>query len=356
MSAAGLRAAALGLGLLAAVPAAAQTAPTQPAAAQPIATEVPAASAPSAPDLPFRLPPGTEQRATDTQDFGSLRLPAGAWDGSTVPAIVAEGRVTQTAWQVPDITDGTLALLAPLRDQIRDAGFAEVFACDTDGCGGFDFRYASPLLAEPGMHVDLGDYRYLLARRKEGGGDAWIALWVSRSPNHGFVQASLVTPATAPPAPAAGAAAPLPGAPVLDGIAVGTPAPAATGDATAIGSALAENGSLVLADLEFATGSADLADEPFASLSGLADWLKGDPARRVTLVGHSDTEGSAEANRALSAQRAQSVMARLTGPLGVPAGQLAAEGVGYLSPLTSNLTPEGRARNRRVEVVLTSTR
>lgn len=324
--------------LLVAAPAAAQT--------------VPAAQAPTGPGLPFQMPAGSEQRATNVEDYGSLRLPAGPWDGTKVPAVEPEGAVAEIAWQVQDITQGTLALLAPLREQAEAAGFATVYGCETDGCGGFDFRYASPLLAEPGMHIDLGDFRYLLGKRTTAEGDAWLALWVSRSPSHGFVQASLVTPAAAPrPTPAdPGPADPTPGA------TIGSATPDAEGDASAIGAELEEHGSLVLSDLAFATGSAELDPGDYASLTALAAWLAADPGRRVTLVGHSDTEGSAEANRNLSAQRAQSVRRRLTETLGTAAAQVEADGVGYLSPLTTNLTPEGRAKNRRVEVVLTSTR
>lgn len=314
-----------------------------------MAQSVPAASAPTAPGLPFQMPAGSDQRATQTADFGSLRLPSGAFDGASVPMVEPEGAVSETAWQVEDITQGTLALLAPLRDQAEAAGFRTVFGCDTDGCGGFDFRYASPLLAEPGMHIDLGDFRYLLAKRSEAQGDAWLALWVSRSPNHGFVQASLVSPAD-PPAPVAV------DPPPAQGTAIGTVPPAATGDGAAMAAELADHGSLVLSDLAFETGKADLEPGDYPSLAGLAAYLAADPGRRVTLVGHSDTEGSADVNRALSAQRAQSVRRRLTDTLGVPPSQVEADGVGYLSPLTTNLTPEGRAQNRRVEVVLTSTR
>ena len=75
----------------------------------------------------------------------------------------------------------------------------------------------------------------------------------------------------------------------------------------------------------------------------------------VLLVGHTDAAGGLEANIALSRRRAASVVAHLVGELGVSRAQVSAEGVGYLVPRASNLTDQGRAENRRVEVVLTST-
>ena len=71
----------------------------------------------------------------------------------------------------------------------------------------------------------------------------------------------------------------------------------------------------------------------------------------MVIVGHSDSSGDLEMNRALSERRAEAVRAALV-ERGVAPGQLAAEGVGYLAPLTANSTEEGRAINRRVELVL----
>jgi OOP family OmpA-OmpF porin len=87
----------------------------------------------------------------------------------------------------------------------------------------------------------------------------------------------------------------------------------------------------------------------------LAAYLIANPARQVVLVGHTDAVGSLESNITLSKRRAASVEARLEDEYGVPSAQLSADGVGFLSPLVSNLTEDGRNRNRRVEAVLIST-
>jgi OOP family OmpA-OmpF porin len=76
----------------------------------------------------------------------------------------------------------------------------------------------------------------------------------------------------------------------------------------------------------------------------------------VVLVGHTDASGGLAGNTALSRARAASVRDRLMAEYAVPAAQITAEGVGYLAPRATNKTEDGRARNRRVEAILTSTR
>jgi OOP family OmpA-OmpF porin len=119
--------------------------------------------------------------------------------------------------------------------------------------------------------------------------------------------------------------------------------------------ALDGQGYFILEDLVFQTGSSELGDDAFSSLSTLADYLNANPSRTVALVGHTDSEGSLAGNIALSKKRARSVVKRLISDLGVNKTQLSAEGNGFLSPRASNLTEDGRAQNRRVEVIVTST-
>ena len=73
---------------------------------------------------------------------------------------------------------------------------------------------------------------------------------------------------------------------------------------------------------------------------------------RIALVGHTDTVGGLEANINVSRARARSVRQRLIESYGIAEERLDAEGMGYLAPVASNLTAEGRDQNRRVEVVL----
>jgi len=118
---------------------------------------------------------------------------------------------------------------------------------------------------------------------------------------------------------------------------------------------LESQGRYVLSDLAFETGSAQLGDAVFPSLQKLADYLVANPERTVALVGHTDSVGSLDGNIALSKRRAGSVLERLVTTYNIPRRQLEAEGMGYLAPVSTNLTEEGRTLNRRVEVIITST-
>ena len=77
-----------------------------------------------------------------------------------------------------------------------------------------------------------------------------------------------------------------------------------------------------------------------------------DAGKRVALVGHTDSVGSLDGNITVSRSRAQSVRDALVRGLGVPAAQVDAQGAGYLSPIATNDTEDGRTANRRVEAVL----
>ncbi|MFN6951222.1 MAG: OmpA family protein [Albidovulum sp.] len=287
------------------------------------------------------LPPAAVRTAEERSAMGSYALPVGPWARGRMETIRTEGEVTQTAWRLrdPDIT--TMGLMASLRKQLVGEGFEIRFECETDSCGGFDFRFAIPVLVEPEMHVDLGDFRFLSASRETAGAPDHVSLLVSRSSDSAYVQMTRVGMALAQPLPIAAAAF--------------SPREAAPAPGT-LGAQLLARGKVVLDDLRFASGAAELGEGDFASLAALAAFLKDNPGTTIALVGHTDAEGTLAANVAVSRKRAQSVMARLVKTYGVDPAQVTADGVGFLSPLASNLTPEGRMENRRVEALITSTR
>jgi OOP family OmpA-OmpF porin len=276
---------------------------------------------------------------------GSYGLPTAPFDGTALPLQVLEGAVDQRAYRLDLPGATTLAVLAPLRDQLVAAGFQVILDCAARDCGGFDFRYATEVLPEPDMHVDLGDFRFLSATR----GDEAVTLLVSRSDLSAYVQITRVQPM--PDAPAE----PAKDAPRVDldaemprGLA---PGPAAS----AIARALDQDGTAILDDLAFAIGAASLASDEAPSLAAVAAWLQANPDATIALVGHTDASGSLAANIALSDRRAEAVAQVLIDRYGVDRARVAAEGVGFLAPRASNQTEAGREENRRVEVIVTST-
>ncbi|MCH2167430.1 MAG: OmpA family protein [Oceanicola sp.] len=104
-------------------------------------------------------------------------------------------------------------------------------------------------------------------------------------------------------------------------------------------------------DLLFEVDSAVVRPDLRVELRALADSLIKFPDTTVDVIGHTDNTGAASYNQELSARRASSVTAVLIDS-GVTSSRLRSYGVGEDQPVASNLTPEGRAQNRRVEIVI----
>lgn len=288
-------------------------------------------------DMPANAVLTTEKR----EGIGSYAMPTAMWTPDGMPILTGTGEVRQQAWRIDAAGLTTQQLLNPLIDQLKDDGFEVLFSCTDDACGGFDFRFATPVLPAPDMHVDLGDYRFVATQRTIDGAVELLSLLASRSTTAGYIQIIRVgMPENVPVAAA--------DAPAVRAVAT----PTITGD---LAQELETNGRFVLSDLAFQTGSAQLGEDTFATLNDLATYLLANPDRRVALVGHTDSVGSLDGNIALSKRRAGSVLERLVTAYDVPRRQLDAQGMGYLAPVAANLSEEGREKNRRVEVIITST-
>jgi OmpA-OmpF porin, OOP family len=112
---------------------------------------------------------------------------------------------------------------------------------------------------------------------------------------------------------------------------------------------LAKDGFVALY-VNFDTGKATIRPDSARTLDDAAAALKVAAALRVEVAGHTDNVGSPEANLRLSQERAQAVMAALVGR-GIKADRLTAKGYGQTTPVADNRSEEGRAKNRRVELV-----
>lgn len=102
----------------------------------------------------------------------------------------------------------------------------------------------------------------------------------------------------------------------------------------------------------FATGKSDLLPIAKDKLTDVAKALKDQGFKEITVEGHTDSVGSATKNEELSRQRAESVRTHLISQ-GIPADKIKAVGLGPSRPVAENSTAEGRANNRRVEIVVT---
>ena len=311
------------------------------------------ASGARAQTVDLALPANAVLTADQVQTPHSYVLPLGPYAQGGGAGLALEGRVQLRAWRLEGRGLTTLQLLQPLRAQFLQAGAKVLFECEAAQCGGFDFRFNIKVLPAPAMRVGLGDYRFLALQLNA---ETHASLLVSRFGNAGFIQ--LVTVAANPggtPAVQAHTHAPALAAPGAVP-AVGVQGAGVQGEAAqTLGAQLWAQGRAILADLEFTSGAADLGAGPFQSLAMLAQFLQDHPNSRVALVGHTDAVGALEGNIALSRRRAAQVVARLVADYGIDTARLQAEGMGFLAPIASNRTAEGRLANRRVEVILLDT-
>jgi OmpA-OmpF porin, OOP family len=112
------------------------------------------------------------------------------------------------------------------------------------------------------------------------------------------------------------------------------------------------NGKVALYGIFFDTGKADIKAESKASLDQIGELMKSRPDLKLHVVGHTDNVGAMESNMSLSKRRAESVVAALTASYSVNRARLTGNGVASLAPVQTNSTESGRAKNRRVELVL----
>ncbi|MBL0040546.1 MAG: OmpA family protein [Xanthomonadales bacterium] len=108
---------------------------------------------------------------------------------------------------------------------------------------------------------------------------------------------------------------------------------------------------MTLGEAVFAPGRSQLQPDAIANLDSVIEFVNRDTTRAVRIEGHTDASGSDNANQVLSQQRAEAVMAALAAR-GVDAARMSAIGRGEDVPVASNDSAEGKARNRRVEIIL----
>ena len=124
-----------------------------------------------------------------------------------------------------------------------------------------------------------------------------------------------------------------------------------TANANAMAASIKDSGKAAIYGIYFDTGKAEIKPESQASLQEIAKFLKTEPKLNFYVVGHTDNVGNFDSNLKLSKDRADAVVKALVGNYGIPASQLKAWGDGPTAPVASNTAEEGRAQNRRVELV-----
>ena len=276
--------------------------------------------------------PGAVIRAYDHKEFDSFRLPVGRATANDEFAgtRTIEGETTWIAYEIPK-DRSTVEVFRSYRDALSEAGFEILWQCQEEAeCGNwFGHTYLTSL--EPKVYqgevVDEDGERFLAAHRS-GSREHWVALFVYPALVKDFHIARLrIVEAET----------------MAEGL--------VTVDAAAMASEIDRSGHVALYGIHFAINSSTLEPASEATLAEIARLLANEPALRIYVVGHTDNTGTFEHNRTLSEQRARAVVQALESRHGVAAGRLQAIGVGPVAPVASNESEEGRAENRRVEIV-----
>ncbi len=226
---------------------------------------------------------------------------------------------------------------------LKTLGFETLFACDGDSCGRADVLAQqvyknSHVMQNGGLRsaqaIIYGeDIRYLAAKRSKDGQDTYASLLVARESSMGGDDQDTLSAVLH-------LIEPKPMGQTMEIV-----------DAARMDSEIGSSGHVGLYGIHFDTDSAVIKPESEPTLAEIAKLLKADPAMRLWIVGHTDDVGGYDHNMKLSERRAKAVLLALTGRFGIAAAQLHAAGVGFLAPIATNSTDDGRAKNRRVELV-----
>ncbi|MGX1321367.1 OOP family OmpA-OmpF porin [Bradyrhizobium sp. USDA 377] len=278
----------------------------------------------------------------DVKEFDQASLPAGRTD-----VVKLEGRVGRWFYLAP-AGKSLLEVQRNYEQALERAGATKVDSC-ADDCGERSFsrlqqQPANPQLGKASLEgwspitllqqwQDAGSQRYWYGTLNASGTTLHVAVLsakpgtIALAGKYVATVVEIVEPKT------------------MDGSKV-------TVDAAAMAKGLQNEGKVALYGLFFDTGRASIKPESKPQLDEMARVLQSNAAAKVFIVGHTDNQGTLDANLTLSKARAQSVVDALTGTYKVDSNRMSASGVASYAPLASNANESGRARNRRVEMVL----
>ena len=300
--------------------------------------------------------------AHDAREFDEFVLPLGPIERLDAPGAIqveptrsqrVEGKVTRILYVAP-ANRSPLEVVRNYETGLLAAGFETLHACAGKECGGEDGWLSEYYLysqdrelsdAPPGASGVPGqiseyafsfprDQRYLVARLPRPEGDVYASVYVATETFDHFPETkdhALI---------------------LLDVIeTVPMESDMVTVNAESMARDIAATGRVALYGILFDTDRTDIKPESEATLTEISRLLEENPNMKLYVVGHTDNVGGFDYNADLSRRRAAAVVEYLTGKHRIAPARLAPAGVGMLAPVAPNDTEEGRAKNRRVELV-----
>ncbi len=253
--------------------------------------------------------------------YDAYTLPLGKMgQGEIAKSQPLEGKFTRIHYAIP-AGRSTMEVLRNYQDALQHAGFQTLFTCalaqcgtgyiegQTGWCGGCSARHISAKLSRPE-------------------GDVYVSLHVEQDNDTTPAWAEIVIVEMKP----------------MDSGLV-------TVNADSLASEISRTGHASVYGIYFDTGKTDVKPESDATLKEIAMLLQKNAQLKLYVVGHTDNVGNLASNQDLSQRRADAVAQLLSAKYGVLAARLRAIGDGPSAPVASNDSEEGRAKNRRVELV-----
>jgi outer membrane protein OmpA-like peptidoglycan-associated protein len=262
--------------------------------------------------------PGSVILDYEQKQFDEYELPVGkSKDNGNTTTTHLEGKVTFIKYEYPH-DRSELEVYRNYQGALQRAGFQEIFQCvDRDGCGSGDVK---KLGYWGGWHN-----RYLATKLSRPEGDVYAAINLAQDNQHYLYMAVIEVK------------------PMESGL--------ITVNAASLASDITRTGHASVYGIYFDTGKADVKPESDGALTEISKLLQQDSNLKLYVVGHTDNVGTLASNMELSKRRADAVVNVLTTKLKIAAARLSAQGDGPIAPVASNDTEDGRAKNRRVELV-----
>jgi OOP family OmpA-OmpF porin len=258
-----------------------------------------------------------------------IKAPSGS---ATHPAATrtVSGQGTRIVYRAPE-QRSPVEVMRNYEQALKSAGFEGLFACAGAECGGRRFNQA--LVTDSRLAGYFQDQHYVAAKLGRPQGDVYVAAYVVKNDgggkenrNRAFVQLDVIESKP------------------MESKMVVLAASEMQRDMTALG-------RVALYGVMFDTDRDSMRLDSKPQMDEIAKLLKTSPRQRVLIVGHTDAQGTLEHNQDLSVRRARSIAEALAREHGIERSRLIPVGVGMAAPVGSNRTEDGRAKNRRVELV-----
>ncbi len=270
---------------------------------------------------------GTDVLEYKTSEFDEFAFPLGSITAGDVftKSQRLEGKVTKVKYSMP-AGRSSLEVARTYETALTKSGFQVLFKCDGNACINEKFNRGYAGTPSGIWCVNCEEpMRYVGAKLARPTGDVYVSVVVEKDKYEGGTWLNIIE---------------------LKPIDTGN----VTVKAEVMKSDITSEGHTPIYGVYFDTGKAEIKPNSDATLAEIARLLKTNAAMKLHVVGHTDNVGTSAANMDLSKARAAAVNALVT-KYQIAAARLDSAGVGPLSPVATNKTEEGRAKNRRVELV-----